>query len=117
MDIEVTFVCICSNGNPAASFGAFFLQIESGREAGDDCGDGNLFGINICRWIYDWKMESGTKVLVGNARWSSLFYVTIDRLFRYISFVEKRWGKCGYCDVFVSWRGIAWRNAGVNGKP
>ena len=38
-------------------------------------------------------------------------------LFRYISFVEKWWGKCGYCDVFVSWRGIAWRNAGVNGKP
>ena len=33
MDIEVTFVCICSNGNPAASFGAFCLQIESGREA------------------------------------------------------------------------------------
>ena len=116
MDIKVTFVCICSDGNPAASFGVVCLQIESGREAGDDCGDGNLSGIDICRRIYDWKMESGTEVFVGNARWSRLFYFTIACHFRYISFIEKWRSKCNDYNVFVHRRGLTWRNAGVKGK-
>ncbi len=63
------------------------------------------------------KWNRVQKFLWGNDCWSRLFYFTIACLFRYISFIEKRWGKCSYCDVFVSWRGIAWRDAGVNGKP
>lgn len=35
----------------------FAYKLNLGREAGDDCGDDNLFAINICRWIYG--LENG----------------------------------------------------------